>query len=131
MKFFLLIRNYWYSFLLKKHGEAYAKREYKYMFGAYFVFYHMALIGVMGILQFRLKLHLLPVRRDFFSMIYNGIMLFSPYFIFLYIIFKNLPSVDTIDIEESLTPQKKRIFITYFILGMLLMFLAPYLISIV
>ena len=131
MPLLTLIRNYLYSFMLIKHGEAYAKREYKSIFGVSLMIYHAALIGTLGMIQFRLKLHLLPTTKDFLSIVYIGIMLYLPYAGFLYFVFKNLPPIDSIDIEASLAPANKRIVIAFFIIGILLLFLTPYLISII
>ncbi|PLK42554.1 hypothetical protein C0V77_20215 [Emticicia sp. TH156] len=131
MKFLLLLRDFLYSFLLKKHGETYAKREYKYVFGGILCLYYMIFLTVVATLQFKLKFAIVVMRKDIYSLILNGIVLFAPFLILLYLIHRLLPPLDTIDIEESTTFQKKRTVIIFFVSGIILLFLIPYLLSVV
>ena len=130
MKFLLLLRNFLYSFLLKKHGETYAKREYKYVFGGILFLYYMVFLTVVAILQFKLDIKLVLMGKDLYSLIFNGIILFAPFLILLNIIHRFLPPLDSIDIEASSTNDKKRIVIAFFISGIILLFLVPYFLSV-
>jgi hypothetical protein len=113
MKFILLLRNFCYSFLLKKHGETYAKREYKFVFGGILSIYYIIILTILATLQFKFKFAFIPLRRDLVSIIFNGVIFFSPLAIFLYIIHRQFPPIDTIDVEESSTCTKKRAVIIF------------------
>ncbi len=106
----LLLRNFIYQFLFKKHGKQYALREYKSIFGVLLGLFYVIFFSVIATIMFKTGVKFWFNTRSLLNQSLMGLLLFIPFYYFLEYIHKKLPELVEEDFIELTSKEKRKVY---------------------
>ena len=128
MKKIILIRDFLFVFLANKHNEQYALRNYKFLLGLTLLPYYVTIFSVVAIFQYKFGIAPFFKRSNILVNFFNGMVLFSPYFILYKLVERKmsfLPLVKPSEYSVEQYNKGKMKVLEISILGFVSMFVLP------